>query len=172
VPEKTVSRSFRMNENSFLALEEEAKKHNISLNTLVNQIFDSYANFDRYLMKLGMLKISKVSYMKILNAAPDNEIIEAAKEVAQNSARVNILARYGTMSLTGALNYLKNLGEYGYYFEYNEVLSQEGKRAVTLIHSLGPKFSVHLEAYVKALFAQVDMVPKMKSTENSVTFEL
>jgi hypothetical protein len=36
-----------MNESAFLALEEEAKKRNISLNNLVNQLFLSYANFDR-----------------------------------------------------------------------------------------------------------------------------
>ena len=43
----TVTRSFRINERAFLALEEEAKKRNIGINTLVNQLFLSYANFDR-----------------------------------------------------------------------------------------------------------------------------
>jgi hypothetical protein len=100
VPEKTVTRSFRINESAFLALEEEAKKRNISLNTLVNQLFMSYANFDRYFQRLGMLKMSKVAFRKILNAAPANEIVAAAREVAQNSSRTIILARYGTLSLS------------------------------------------------------------------------
>ena len=65
MPEKTVTRSFRINEIAFLALEEEAKKRKISLNTLVNQLFISYANFDRYFQRLGMIKISKVTYRKI-----------------------------------------------------------------------------------------------------------
>ena len=69
MPEKTVTRSFRINESAFLALEEEAKKRNISLNTLVNQLFLSYANFDRYFQSLGMLKMSKVTFRKILKAA-------------------------------------------------------------------------------------------------------
>jgi hypothetical protein len=103
VPEKTVTRSFRINESAFLALEEEAKKRNISLNTLVNQLFMSYANFDRYFQRLGMLKMSKVTFRKILNAAPANEIVEVAREVAQNSSRIIILARYGTLSLTSVL---------------------------------------------------------------------
>jgi len=86
VPEKSVTRSFRINERSFLALEEEAKKRDISLNTLVNQLFMSYANFDRYFQRLGMIKISKVTFRKILNVAPTNEIVEVAREVAQNSS--------------------------------------------------------------------------------------
>lgn len=61
MPDKTVTRSFRINEDAFLALEEEAKKRNISLNTLVNQLFLSFANFDRYFQKFGMTKTSKVS---------------------------------------------------------------------------------------------------------------
>ena len=46
-----------------------------------------------------MLKMTKVTFAKILKAASDNEIIELAKEVAQNSSRIIILARYGEISL-------------------------------------------------------------------------
>ncbi len=172
MPERTVTRSFRINETAFLALEEEAKKHNISVNTLVNQLFLSYANFDRHFQKFGMLKISKVAYRKTLNALPEKEIIEAAKEVAQNSGRVVILARYGALSLSGVLEYLMSLAEYAYFFEYNEVLSSEGRRVITLTHSLGPKFSTFLIAYVKSLFEQISMDPQLSSTEDSITIKV
>jgi hypothetical protein len=172
VPEKTVTRSFRINEGAFLALEEEARKHNISLNTLVNQLFLSYANFDRFFQKIGMMKMSKIAYTKILKAAPDQEIVEAANEVVQNSAKIFIFSKYGTLSLTTVLDYLNNLSEYAYFIEYNEVLSSEGKRVITLIHSYGEKGSIFLKAYAKALFEQIDMEPKLITTENSVTIEV
>jgi histone H3/H4 len=171
VPEKTVTRSFRINESAFLALEEEARKHSISLNTLVNQLFLSYANFDRYFQRFGMLKISKVAYRKTLKAVPDKEIAETAKEVAKNSGRVVILARYGAMSLQGVLEYLRSLADYAYFFEYNDVLS-DGKRVITLTHSLGEKFSIFLIAYVKSLFEQIAMEPKLTSTEDSITINV
>jgi len=172
VPEKTVTRSFRMNEDAFLALEEEARKRNISLNTLVNQLFLTFANFDRYFQKFGMLKISKVAYRRTLKAVSDQEIVEAAKEVAQNSARVVLLTRYGTLSLAGVLEYLRSLADYAYWFEYNEVLSPERKRVVTLTHSLGEKFSLFMVAYSKALFEQIVMNPKLTSTEDSITITI
>ncbi|HEY6883005.1 MAG TPA: hypothetical protein VI278_03100 [Nitrososphaeraceae archaeon] len=172
MPEKTVTRSFRINESAFLALEEEAKKRNISLNTLVNQLFMSYANFDRFFQRLGMLKMSKVAFRKILNAAPANEIVEAAKEIAQNSSRTIILARYGTLSLTGLLEYLNNYADYSSFVERSEVVSPGGKRVITLIHSYGEKGSIFVEAYSKALFELIDMEPKLSSTENSVTIEV
>jgi hypothetical protein len=172
LPEKTVTRSFRINESAFLALEEEAKKRNISLNTLVNQLFLSYANFDRYFQRLGMLKMSKVTFRKILKAAPDNEVVELASEVAQNSSRIIILARYGALSLTSVLDYLNNLADYAYFVERSEVVSPAGKRVITLIHSYGEKGSIFVKAYAKALFEQINMEPKLSSTENSVTIEV
>jgi hypothetical protein len=172
VPEKTVTRSFRINESAFLALQEEARKHNMSLNTLVNQLFLSFANFDRYFEKFGMLKISKVAYRRTLKAVPDQEITEAAREVAQNSARVVLLTRYGTLSLAGVLEYLKGLADYAYWFEYNEVVSSERKRVVTLTHSLGEKFSLFMVAYSKSLFEQIAMSPKLTSTEDSITITI
>jgi hypothetical protein len=172
VPEKTVTRSFRISENAFLALDEEARKRNISLNTLVNQLFLSFANFDRYFQKFGMVKVSKVSYRKTLKAVPDNEVVELAREVAQNSGRVILLARNGTLSLKGVLEYLKNLADYAYFFEYNEALSPEGKRVITLTHSLGQKFSLFMIDYSKSLFEQIAMNPKLTSTEDSITITI
>ncbi len=172
MPEKTVTRSFRISEGAFLALEEEAKKRNISLNTLVNQLFLSFANFDRYFQKFGMTKISKVSYRKTLKAVPDEVIVELAKEVAQNSGKVIILARYGMMSLKGVLDWLKDLADYAHWFQYNEVLSHEGKEVITLTHDLGAKFSIFMVAYAKELFGQIGLVPKLSSTEDSITIGL
>jgi hypothetical protein len=167
VPYRTVTRSFRINESAFLALEEEAKKRNISLNTLVNQLFMSYANFDRYFQRLGMLKISKVTFRKILKAVPANEIVEMAREVAQNSSRIIIPARYGTLSLTSVLEYLNNLADYAYFVGRSEVVSPGGKRVITLIHSYWKRGLIFVEAYTKALFEQINRKPKLNSTENS-----
>jgi hypothetical protein len=139
MPEKTVTRSFRISESAFLALEVEAKKHNISVNTLVNQLFLCYTNFDRYLERHGFFKMSKVTFRKILEAAPEKETVELAREVAQNSSRTLILAKYGELSLTNFLDYLSNLADYAYFIEYNEVYSPGEKRVITLMHSYGKR---------------------------------
>ena len=172
VPENTVTRSFRISETAFLALEEEAKKHNISVNTLVNQLFLSFANFDRYFQKFGMTKISKVAYRKTLRSVPDNELTELAREVAQNSGKVVILARHGTVSLKGVLDWLQGLSEYAQWFQYNEVNSPGGRHVLTLTHDLGVKFSTFMVAYLKELFGQIAMTPKLSSTEDSITISL
>lgn len=169
MPEKTVTRSFRISESAFLALDEEAKKRNVSVNTLVNQLFLSFANFDRYFQKFGMAKVSKVSYRKTLKSLSDPEIVELGKEVAQNSGRVVILARYGTMSLKGVIDWLRDLSDYGNWFQYSEVHSPEGRRVITLTHDLGAKFSTFMITYSRELFGQISLEPKLSSTEDSIT---
>lgn len=155
-----------------MALEEEARKRNISLNTLVNQLFLSFANFDRYFQKFGMTKISKVSYRKTLKVIPDAEVVELAREVAQNSGKVVILARYGAVSLKGVLDWLKDLADYAHWFEYHEAHSPEGKRVITLTHDMGVKFSTFMVTYTKELFGLISMNPKLTSTEDSITISL
>ena len=132
----------------------------------------SYANFDRYFQRLGMLKMSKFQFRKILKALPDKEIIELARKVAQNSSKIIILARYGTLSFTSVLDYLNTLADYAYFVERSEVLSPGQKRVITLIHSYGEKGSIFVNAYAKALFELINVEPKSSSTENSITIEV
>jgi hypothetical protein len=84
----------------------------------------SYANFDRYFQRLGMIKMFKATFRKILNAAPANEIVEVAREVAQNISRTIILARYGTLSLTSVLEYLNNFADYAYFVNVVKLFHQ------------------------------------------------
>ncbi len=170
--EKTVTRSFRISERTFIALEEEANKRKISLNALVNQIFLSYTNFDRYFQRLGMLKMTKVTFMKILKDSSDKEIIELAREVSQNSSKVIILSRYGILSLKNILEYINDLADYGYFVERSEVVSPDEKRVITLIHNYGERGSFFLKSYVIDLFKQINIMPKLSSTDNSVSIEI
>ena len=100
--------------------------------------------------------MSKVTFRKILKAAPDKEIVELAREVAQNSSRTIILTRYWTLSLTSILDYLNNPSDYAYFVERSEVLSPGGKRVITLIHSYSEKGSIFVKAYAKALSLWID----------------
>ncbi len=66
--------SFRISENAFKALQQDAKKNNTSLNTLANQLFMSYAEYDRFLQKFHMVKVSSPNFKRVLNAATKEAI--------------------------------------------------------------------------------------------------
>jgi hypothetical protein len=123
-------------------MEEGAARHRVSLNTLVNQMFLSYADVDRYFERVGYVKVAKSSFRMILEQVPDKNLAEAAQRTARESGKTIILAKYGALSLDTVLDFVRTFVGYTNFAEYNEVLSPEKKRVVTLMHNNGMKFSV------------------------------
>ena len=50
---KTATASFRLDDLALSAIQEDAKKQNVSVNTLLNQLVLTYANFDRPMKRLA-----------------------------------------------------------------------------------------------------------------------
>ena len=80
-------------------------------------------------------------------------------------------AKYGVVSITTVLDYIRLAVVYGGYAEYSQVESQ-GKRTITLMHNMGQKWSLLLCHYLESLFELIDLHPKITSSENFVTFEV
>lgn len=169
--EKTVTRTFRISERAFNALNEDAKRRNVSVNTLANQVLLSYADFDRFIRKLHMIKIPRPTFRRVLDAAHDDAIIEAGQLAGDDVPKFLILAKDGVLSLQSVLAYLKNLADYGNFFEYADTL-QDGKRTVTLAHELGPKGTLFLAHYVQTIFESIGVHPTFTLGDNSIIIEL
>jgi hypothetical protein len=169
--DKTVPRSFRISEAAFKVLQEEAERQNISVNTLLNQLVLSYTNFDRFYKKLHMLKLSAQTFRHVLNAASDQAIVEAGEAAGRNTPRALILAKSGILSLDTVIDYLRNLANYANLFEYSEALHNSMK-TIALIHEFGPKGSLFLTHYVKAIFESVAIRVGLSASENAVIIEL
>ncbi|MDG7016325.1 MAG: hypothetical protein JRM82_03015 [Nitrososphaerota archaeon] len=169
--DKTITRTFRISEAAFNALQEDAKHQNVSVNTLVNQVILSYTNFDRFVKKLHMIKVPRPTFRRVLDAANDDAIIEAGQLAGGDVPKFLILAQEGTLALQTVLTHLKNMADYGNLFEYTETF-QNGKRVVTLAHELGPKGTLFLAHYVQTVFESVDAHPAFTLGDNSIIIEL
>ncbi|MDG6902616.1 MAG: hypothetical protein JRM80_11760 [Nitrososphaerota archaeon] len=168
--DKTVTRTFRISEQAFNAVQEDARRQSVSVNTLVNQVILSYANFDRHVKKLHMLKISRPTFRRVLEAAPEDAIIQAGKEAGSDVPRFFILEKGGGLSLQAALEHLRDLGDYGNLFEYSETV-QDRRRVVTLGHELGPKGTLFFAHYVQGVLENVQANPSFTLGDNSITIE-
>jgi hypothetical protein len=169
--EKTVTISFRISETALRALQEDAKKQNVSLNTLANQMFTSYADYDRFLEKFHMVKLSIPTLKRIINAATDEAIVDAGSAAGGSVPESFILAKTGSLSVQSALDYLKLMGAHANLFDYSEV-THEGKTSVTLTHDLGTKGSLFLTRYAEAIFKPLGKQLKIRQLPDAVTFEV
>lgn len=164
---KTTTRSFRVDELALEVIEKDAAKANVSVNTLVNQLLLSYANFDHYFGRFQTIKITSDAFAGLIRYVPDEGAAEAGRLKASSIASSVILAMHGSMNLDGVLDHLKTIGDYSKFFTYSES-EREGRRVVTLIHSFGPKGSIYFSEYLKSMFEMIGLKPKIISTEKAV----
>jgi predicted DNA-binding ribbon-helix-helix protein len=169
---KTVTRSFRVSEESFIALEEDARHHNVTLNTLVDQLFESHANYERFIEKMGMMRMAKLTFRRILDSTPPEGVAAAAKLHAKDQGKVAAISKYGELNVTNILDGLTVMFTYGGWGEFHETRSSRGKRVVTLMHDLGPNGSIYLYNFVKTFFEEIAFEPKITPTEQGVVIEI
>lgn len=169
--EKTVTISFRISEKAFKALQDDAKKHNTSINTLANQLFTAYADYDRFLQKFSMIKISTPTFKRVLSAATREEIIEAGKAAGASVPESFMLAKMGEITPANAVEYLTLMGTYANLFDYSST-SMTGKTTITLTHDLGPNGSVFLASYVESIFKEAGRSVKIAQYADGITLEI
>jgi hypothetical protein len=169
--DRTVTLSLRMSEAAYKALQEDANRQNISLNTIANQILIAYSEYDRYLKKHGMLKLTRSAFAAVLDAATDEAILEAGKAAGTGVFPSLILSATGELTTPAILEWLKRLGTYSNLADYSEI-SHGGKISVTMSHDFGLKGSLFLAGYFESLFRLSGKQIKVLQLKDSVTFEI
>ena len=109
---KTATASFRLDESALNALQEDARKQNVSVNTLLNQLVLAYANYDRPMKRFHMIKVPASSFKHILEAATSEAVIEAGNAAGKDVPNTYIRAKWGELTVENALNYLKTTADY------------------------------------------------------------
>ncbi len=160
--------SFRISETAFKALQEDAKRHNVSINTLANQLFVTYAEYDRYLSKFHMIKLSASTFKRILNAASEDEISEAGQMAGASVPVSFILAQKGDFSFENALDYLRTMGTHANLFDFSESTGG-GNNSITLTHDLGLRGSVFLANYVESMLKPLGRELKVVKYPDAIT---
>ncbi len=168
---KTVTRSFRISEDAFAALVGDASREKVSVNTLVNQLFLAYSDYDRFFRRLGMVKISSATMGHLMAAASDEEVIRAGLEAGSDVPETVIMAKEGRLTLPTVVRYIETLSEYSGMCENNMVVAS-GRTTITLMHRFGPKGSLFFKGYTEALFKSVNLRPTIVLAEHSITIEL
>lgn len=168
--DRTVTISFRISKAAFEALREDAKRHNTSINTLANQIFTAYAEHDRFLQKLRMVKLSTPTLKRILEADSVDALVDAGRKAGGSVPVTLILSKMGELNPATAIQSLKIMGTYGNLFDYSEIGVPE-RGSLTLAHDLGERGSAFLGAYVESLFQRAGGSVKVTSLENVVRVE-
>ena len=78
-------KSFRLDERALDALKQEAGAQTITLNTLTNQLVMDYANFGRYLERVGGVSLSLQTLHEFIGHLSEDSAIDAGKSLGRTS---------------------------------------------------------------------------------------
>jgi hypothetical protein len=168
---KTVAKSFRVNEKALSALQEEAARQSVSVNTLVNQLLLDYSEFGRYLQRVNAMRLSRKTFGEILNSVSDDNLVKAGQIAGRSAPMALIASKWGKITVNTVIEYIHDLSAYANLFEYYEKNENE-RWTITLMHELGPKWSTFLTQYIGEAFAAAGVQPKTKTSDRAVIFNI
>ncbi len=168
---RTVAKSFRINEEALEALQEEATRQNISVNTLVNQLLLDYAEFGRFVQRANAVRLTRRTFEEILNIAPEEGLSKAGHAAGKSAPGAIITSKWGKLNMDNVIGFVRDLSTYANLFEYYEK-EENGHWTITLVHEMGPKWSAFIAHYISEAFVAAGTQPKMKTSDRAVIFTL
>lgn len=148
---RTVSRNFRFDGDAAQSLEFESRRKGISLNSLVNNIFRKYSEFDRLAERTDMVTLNRYLMSLLLELIPEQTLSERVFAFGKQSGHDNLLFWKKEVSIKTVRDYIvTTLCEYCNLAEYDVTADSE---TFVLTHDLGPHGTAFLRAYLEGFVA-------------------
>lgn len=161
---KTSSISFRINEEYEKVLRDIAEENKTSLNTLANQIFGNYVEFELYAKQFGTLRMSTDTFRRMLTSMSEKNIIEIATQCGSQEVKEFILFKWKEVNSKTIIQFIKIYFDLCGYGRCN--LDQtEGKVIFSVHHDLQENGSL----FLKHLFESLIRSTLDKDCETTIT---
>ena len=166
---KTSSISFRIDGEYEKVLRRIADENKTSLNTLANQIFGQYVEFELYAKKFGTLKMSTDTFRRILDSMDEKSIIEVATRCGSQEVKEFILFKWKKIDSNTVTEFIKiyfDLCGYGRC----SLEKTESKVLFSVHHDLKEKGSLFLKHLLESLIrTTLDKDCELTLTSDTIT---
>ena len=167
--EPTDTFTIRMQKSQIDELKKISEVKNISLNTLVSQLFRHYLEIERVYDKFDWVKVSKSTLKVALKKFTNEEIEIIGKQIALEFAIDFILVKWGDVSEQNILEFIK------IYFKENswgncKIFTESNGIIITIQHKMGKKASKLFAVMIETLFKnQLNKKSTTKLTDSIVS---
>ena len=132
---KTVTMTFRIDENVFNVLRTESDRNQITLISLVNQLLKRYVDWDMFEPKVGMIPIAKPIVIELFKKMSKEEISSMAVNIGKDVVHDIALFMKNRMDLESFLSWFETRMASS-LTETNQTI-QDGYHVYVLKHELG-----------------------------------
>src|SRR5207245_3380921 len=109
---KTIAKSFRVNEKALGALQEEAARQSVSVNTLVNQLLLDYSEFGRFLQRVNALRLSRKTFGEILGMVSEDSLAKAGIAAGKGAPVALVASEWGKVNVSAVIEYMHDVEAY------------------------------------------------------------
>jgi hypothetical protein len=150
---RTTTMTFRLDENIINILRADSERHHISLNSMINQILQRYAEWDMYESRVGLMSFLRPVAAELFKRKSKQEIIEVATGIGKNATNDAALFMKNKLNMESFLSWLdvrmKNSS-----VEINH--SVEGSTHTYILkHDLGENYSLFQKTVLELIFNDV-----------------
>jgi hypothetical protein len=148
--EKTETASFRLERNVLGELRKEAESKDISLNSLVSQIFNLHIGWHANAPKAGFVPVPKPFLAKVIEKLSQDEIVNIAEYIAKDEVK-NM-----TMMLGRELEVESILESFEFWLKTTNFAykhdNDDGTHKFVINHEMGKKWSLYLGEVMRLIF--------------------
>ncbi|MGN6821809.1 MAG: hypothetical protein ACTHJ7_03375 [Candidatus Nitrosocosmicus sp.] len=152
-PKKTSTMTFRIDDNVLRILRSESERHQISLNTLINQLLKRFVEWDMYESKVGMIPIAKPIVVELFRKMSKEEISKMALDIGKNAVHDISLFMKNKMDLDSFLSWFETRMNSS-LTETNHSI-QNGFHVYVLKHELGENWSLYHKIVLQSIFNEI-----------------
>ncbi|HET9009976.1 MAG TPA: toxin-antitoxin system HicB family antitoxin [Nitrosarchaeum sp.] len=162
--------SFRVNKEVLEKLKAVAKEEKLSLNTYVNQIFDSHVSWDVHASEVGWVVMLKSALREIIKKSDKETITKIAKNAAVSGSKEIALSMRGRYGIAEWISILKDRARSSGFFikEYHE----GAKIKLVMHHDMGENWSLFFRIYYESIFLDLNSKVHADHTENAIVIEI
>ena len=165
---KTIS--FRLDPQIIDKLSKAAKEDRITLNALVDQVFDNYVYWDRMSIKAGWLLVKNEVLKLFIESLNERTLKRFAIKAAKIVMKDTLLSISGRIDLESWLLVTKYRSVKS-NFVYQELRS-EGEIKIVITHRMGSKWSLFHKIYYLQMLKDLKRKASVDSTANSLVIEI
>jgi hypothetical protein len=173
---KTESITFRLESEILDSLRQEAKRKDVSVNTLVSQITRQHTSWHSMAAQAGFISVRKPLITKLLEGRDDEQIRLLARYVAESSNKDFILMlrrKYNIHSALDVIDTWVRISGYSYTHNIEDLDYSIRSHRFVIHHDTGRKWSLYLAELYKNLFEEFEVRnAQFELTDTTLVFEV
>jgi hypothetical protein len=173
---KTESITFRLDSDILDRLRQEARRKDISVNTLVTQITKQHANWHSIAAQAGFITVRKQLITKLLETHNEEQMKSLAEHIAKISNKDFILMlrrQYNIHSVLDSIETWVRISGYPYTHNTKDLDYDSMSHLFVIQHQMGIKWSLYLAYLYRNLFEEFAVRnAQFDTTDSTLTFEV